>query len=239
MRTKSISIGSIPAILWGEPNEHLILAVHGNLSSKTDVPILILAEEAAAFGVQVLSFDLPEHGERADLPERCNPQTCQRDLSAVLAYAKQRCKGIRLFACSMGAYFSLLIFAGEEFEQCLFLSPVVNMLRIIQNRMQWAQVSEEKLEQEREIQTTFVPTLYWDYYQTVRDNPIVRWNHPTSILYGEKDDLCAREDVLAFAERFHCSLQIAQHAEHYFHTEEDLWIYRDWLKRCLSTKSEA
>lgn len=234
MKTKPISIGSIPAVFWGEPSDKLILAVHGNQSSKTDVPIALLAEEADALGFQVLSFDLPEHGERKDAPERCNPQTCQRDLAAVLAYAKTNYEEISLVACSMGAYFSLLTYADEAFRQCLFLSPVVNMLHIIQNMMRWAQVSEAKLEHEQEIATPFGPTLYWDYYQTVKANPISRWNHPTSILFGGKDELCAREDVTSFSEQFQCNLEIAEHAAHYFHTEEDLCTYRNWLKRHLS-----
>ena len=234
MKTQPTSIGSIPAMLWGEPSDTLILAVHGNLSSKTDVPIALLAEQAGALGFQVLSFDLPEHGERKVSPERCNPQTCSRDFAAVLAYAKANYEKISLFACSMGAYFSLLTYTDEAFRQCLFLSPVVNMLHIIQNMMRWAQVSEEKLEQEQEIATPFGPTLYWDYYQTVKANPISRWNHPTSILYGGKDELCAREDVSTFAEQFSCNLEVVEGAAHYFHTEEELCAYRDWLKRHLA-----
>ena len=237
MKTKPLVINTIPAVFWGEPSEKLILAVHGNQSSKTDVPVAILAEEAVPFGYQVLSFDLPEHGERKDLTERCNPQTCRRDLAAVLAYAKTNDKEISLFACSMGAYFSLLTYADEAFRRCLFLSPVVNMLQIIQNMMRWAQVSEEKLKQEQKIETPFGPTLYWDYYQTVKANPISCWNHPTSILYGEKDELCAREDITSFSERFHCDLQIAANAGHYFHTEEELRVYRDWLKQHLRAES--
>ncbi len=237
MKTKPLIINTIPAVLWGEPSEKLILAVHGNLSSKTDVPIAILAEEADARGVQTLSFDLPEHGERKDSTERCNPRICERDLTAVLAYAKANYEEISLFACSMGAYFSLLTFADEAFRWCLFLSPVVDMLHIIQNMMRWAQVSEEKLEQEQEIATPFGPTLYWDYYQTVKESPIARWNRPTSILYGEKDEVCAWEDLTSFSERFHCDLQIAANAGHYFHTEEELRVYWDWLKQHLRVES--
>jgi pimeloyl-ACP methyl ester carboxylesterase len=234
MNKQQVKINRIPAIIWGEPSDILILAIHGNQSSKTDVPIEILAQEATSLGFQVLSFDLPEHGERKSAPEQCNPQTCKRDLQAILAFATQDYKEISLFACSMGAYFSLLTYADEAFQQCLFLSPVVEMLHIIQNMMHWAQVSEEKLKQEREIPTAFGPTLYWDYYQTVKASPITRWNQPTSILYGERDELCAKEDVTSFAERFHCNLQIVGNAEHYFHTEEELSVYRDCLKRHLS-----
>ena len=40
----------IPCVLWGNPSDKIILTVHGNLSSKTDVPIQILAKVASAKG---------------------------------------------------------------------------------------------------------------------------------------------------------------------------------------------
>ena len=234
MNVEKLRIQQIPAILWGNESDRLILAVHGSHSSKIDDCIWVLAEEATKRGYRVLSFDLPQHGERVYETEPCMVQECVKELAEVYRYARQLAKHISLFACSMGAYFSMLTYADEAFRQCLFLSPVVNMLHIIQNMMRWAQVSEAKLEQEQEIPTQYGPTLYWDYYQTVKANPILRWNHPTSILYGGKDELCAREDVTSFSEQFQCNLEIAEHAAHYFHTEEELSVYRDWLKRHLS-----
>ena len=59
---KKFFIDNIPAVLWGEKSSKLIIAVHGNLSNKLDVPISLLAEVAVPRGYQVLSFDLPQHG---------------------------------------------------------------------------------------------------------------------------------------------------------------------------------
>ena len=50
----------------------VIVAVHGNQSSKTDVPVRILAETASRKkGIRY--FDLPEHGRerRRGIPVRC------------------------------------------------------------------------------------------------------------------------------------------------------------------------
>lgn len=47
----------------GEIRGKIFIAVHGNMSNKEDAVIQILAEEADRKGYQVLSFDLPEHGE--------------------------------------------------------------------------------------------------------------------------------------------------------------------------------
>ncbi len=64
MFKNSFKISNIPAVLWGDKSEKIFIAVHGNMSNKEDAVIQILAEEADRKGYQVLSFDLPEHGER-------------------------------------------------------------------------------------------------------------------------------------------------------------------------------
>ena len=53
-----------------------------------DVVIEILAEEAFQKGYQVLSFDLPEHGERKSDNTPCKVQFCVSDLSVIMNYAK-------------------------------------------------------------------------------------------------------------------------------------------------------
>ena len=36
----------------------------------------------------------------------------------------------------------------------------------------WSNTTEEKLKEKQEIKTDFGQTLYWDYYEYVKDNPI-------------------------------------------------------------------
>ena len=64
MLRKNLMIEKIPSILWGDESDRLFVAVHGNMSSKDDEVIAIFAEEAVDKGYRVLSFDLPEHGDR-------------------------------------------------------------------------------------------------------------------------------------------------------------------------------
>lgn len=231
MIKKCILIDKIPAILWGEISPKLFIAVHGNMSSKNDVPIAILAEEALQLGYQVLSFDLPEHGDRINDETPCKVQNCVTDLEKVLSYAVNNAETISLFANSMGAYFSLLTYKNTKLKQCLFLSPLVDMASMINHMMTCFHITEERLEKEQEIETPIGHTLYWDYYQYVKQNPITKWDTPTSILYGKKDELCEYDTVFAFAKTYHCDFEIADNAKHYFHTDEDLSIYRNWLKR--------
>ncbi|MEF9958742.1 alpha/beta hydrolase [Niameybacter sp.] len=233
MLKKEIKINHIPAILWGEDSERLFIAVHGNMSSKSDSPISILAEEVVPLGYQVLSFDLPEHGDRKNESTLCKVETCIQELTEIMDFALARAKHISLFACSMGAYFSLLSYKDTCLEQSLFLSPVVNMKRIINNMMTWVDITEEQLKCEKEMLTPIGQILYWDYYSYVKANPIIQWNRPTSILYGEKDELCEVEIIKKFAKKFKCNLEVAYGAQHYFHTSEELIYYRQWLKKSL------
>lgn len=233
MPVTRIFIENIPAVLWGEKSSKLIVAVHGNLSNKLDVPIAILAEEAVLRGYQVLSFDLPQHGDRKAEPTLCKIQECVRDLTRIKGFASGYCNDLSLFACSMGAYFSLLAYQEVSLRQSLFLSPVVDMGRIIENMMTWFGISNERLQAEKEIDTPVGQTLYWDYYCYVKDNPIAVWRSPTAILYGSADNLCEFAVVSSFADKFGCTLDVMENGEHYFHTPAQLAFYRSWLQKHL------
>ncbi|MFB0921751.1 MAG: alpha/beta hydrolase [Oscillospiraceae bacterium] len=233
MLKQKFSIEGIPSVLWGETSGKLFIAVHGNMSHKEDEVVAIFAEEAVARGYQVLSFDLPEHGDRKSEFYACSVQNCVRDLGIIMNYAKGISDDISLFACSMGAYFSLLSYRDFPLRQSLFLSPVLSMQRVIENMMKAFNVSEDRLKAEKEIPTPIGPTLFWDYYSYVKANPIEKWENPTAILYGSEDNLSELDVVVGFSEKFNSSLTILEHGEHYLHTKEQLQFLRDWLRKQL------
>ncbi len=234
MKTERINIDNIPAIIWGEKSDKVFIAVHGNMSNKEDEVIKLLAEQVTTKGYQVLSFDLPEHGERKeDTSYLCKVQNCIKDLKLVLEYAKANFSEINLWACSMGAYFSMLSYKDEEIQKCLFLSPVVNMKIIIDNMMKWSNTSEELLKEKQEIKTDFGQTLYWDYYEYVKNNPINSWQKETFILYGDKDNLQDENLIRDFANNFNCKLEVLEGGEHFFHTDEQLEFYKKWLEEII------
>ena len=191
--------------------------------------------KVASKGYQVLSFDLPEHGERKDDTNYlCKAQNCVKDLKQVIAYAKANYEEINLWACSMGAYFSLLAYKDEDIRNSIFLSPVVNMKVIIDNMMLWSNTTEKELEEKQEIKTDFGQTLYWDYYKYVKENPIVNWNIETFILYGSKDNMQEKSIIQKFSDKFNCKLSILENGEHYFHTKEQLNYYKKWLDKAIN-----
>ena len=230
MKTEKIKINNIPAIIWGDKSNKIFIAVHGNMSYKEDEVIKILANKVVPKGYQVLSFDLPEHGERKnDKNYLCKVQNCVNDLKEVIEYIKKNYDEINLWACSMGAYFSLLAYKDENIKTSLFLSPVVNMKIIIDNMMLWGNVTEKDLKERKEIKTEFGPTLYWDYYKYVKENPIIKWDKKTYILYGSKDNMQEQSIIQDFSNKYNCDLLILEDGEHYFHTKEQLDFYSNWL----------
>ncbi|MGI9859674.1 alpha/beta hydrolase [Vibrio vulnificus] len=233
VKREKLKIGNIPALLWGEKSDKLFIAVHGNLSNKADDIIVIFAEEAVKLGYQVLSFDLPKHGDRKNGSTLCKVQNCVKDLNAVIRYAKSNSGNISVFGCSIGAYFSLLAYKNETLKQSLFLSPVINMQSIITNLMNWFGITESQLMNDKEIATPIGEVLYWDYYCYVKENPIVEWNVSTSILYGSEDNLCDYNIISEFSKQFNCDLEVIENGEHYFHTKEQLTSFRLWLKESL------
>ncbi|MEG0780614.1 MAG: alpha/beta fold hydrolase [Oscillospiraceae bacterium] len=225
-----LQIDGIPALLWGDSADKLLLAVHGNRSHKADDMIVQLAEEATTHGYQVLSFDLPGHGDRRVVSLICNVWDCVSDLGIVMNYARQLSTHISVFACSMGAYFSLIAYREEPLERCLFLSPVVDMWRISENMMRRFHISEAQVQAEGEVPTPLGQTLYWDVFRYVKAHRADVWNTPTSILYGGDDDLCEAAVIDSFTQRYGCQLTVLAHGKHYFRTEAQMAFYRSWLK---------
>ncbi|AJD27123.1 putative alpha/beta hydrolase [Clostridium botulinum CDC_297] len=148
-----------------------------------------------------------------------------------MSYAKKYWSEVSVFACSMGAYFSLLAYKNNMIRKALFLSPVVNMEKIIENMMMWFNITPECLQKEMTIETPIGQKLYWDYYCYVKQHPINTWSIDTNILYGAKDELCEFETINDFVKKYCCGLEVMDTGEHYFHTEEQLNVFQHWLRK--------
>lgn len=225
-------IKNIPVIIWGEESDKVFLYVHGQGGSKDDAELF--AQVAGKKQWQVISIDLPGHGDRKEEEDHFDPWTVVPELRELLSYIRGRWNRVSLFANSIGAWFSMLSFGKEQFEQCLFLSPVLNMYRLISNMIQWAGATEDRLRKEGVIPTDFGQTLYWDYYQYAKNNMIEEWKSPTAILYGTADNLIEYETVTAFTEKFGCQLTVMDGGEHWFHTEEQLTVMKNWAEKLVT-----
>lgn len=228
MKKINFKINHLPAILWGETADKIIIAIHGKMSNKADLPIEILAKNATLKGYQVLSFDLPKHGDRINETTPFVVNYCVEELKTVISYSKVNWKQVSLFANSIGAYFSLLAYYEEKIDKAWFLSPLLDMERMIENMMVWFNISKEDLKEKKIIDTPIGEQLSWDYYGYVKKHPINKWKVPTYILYGKKDDMCQQGVLDEFAKRFSCQVEIVD-SEHYFHTPQQLDILKTWF----------
>ena len=144
--------------------------------------------------------------------------------------------GIILVANSIGAYFSLLSLADMPIEKAYFISPIVNMEKLICDMMHWAGVTEDELKEKGVIATDFGEDLSWEYLAWVRSHP-VSWRIPTEILYGSEDNLQSMDTVRVFAAGCGAGVTVMEHGEHWFHTEEQLRFLREWLVGCEARKN--
>lgn len=225
MKQRNLQINQIPSVLYGEDSERVWLFIHGKCGCKEEGAAF--AEVACPKGWQVLAIDLPEHGERKG-ETGLDPWHVVPELRGVMENLRQRGGCVRLRANSIGAWFSMLAFADMPPEKALFVSPVLDMEKLIRSMMLWAGVDEEQLEREGEIPTNFGETLSWRYLQYAKTHPILQWGAETAILYAGQDNLTTRNTVDAFVRRFDCGLAVMENGEHWFHTPEQLAVLRSW-----------
>ncbi|MDO5046350.1 alpha/beta hydrolase [Campylobacter sp.] len=139
---------------------------------------------------------------------------------------------IYLIANSIGAYYSMLSLADKSIEKAMFISPIVDMEKLILNMMARANVSEKELCKQKVVTTTFGEPLSWGYLVYVRKNPI-NWKIPTCILFGEKDNMSSLKTMTDFANKIGAALTVMKNAEHWFHTEEHMIFLDDWFKEFI------
>lgn len=227
MEIVKMNICRLPAILWGSVSKNLFLYIHGQSGCKEEAEFL--ANIACQYSWQVLSIDLPEHGERLDEKNSFDPWHIKPELCSVMEYVKSKWQQVALCANSIGAWFSMLSFQHDQLSKCLFISPVLDMVHLISNMMIWSNITEKQLKHQLTIPTSFGQTLSWEYLLFAQKNPIANWNVPTQILYGGKDNLIELSVVEEFSNKFHCIVTIMKDGEHWFHTPEQLNVLSQWL----------
>lgn len=159
-----------------------------------------------------------------------NPWSAEKEFLLFATPLIEKYNSVVLIANSIGAYFSMCSLSDKQIDKAFFISPIVDMEKLICDMMKWANVSEKELCEKREIQTSFGETLSWDYLCYVRQHPI-KWNIPTYILYGENDNLTSIKTITDFAHRTDAPLTIMKGGEHWFHTEEQMKFLDAWIRR--------
>lgn len=162
------------------------------------------------------------------------PWDTGREIREAVINLTIRYDSIILVANSIGAFFSMNAGIDGMIQTAYFISPIVDMEKLITDMMTWANVTEQQLKAEGIIHTSFGEDLSWDYLCYVRNHPI-RWCVPTHILYGSNDQLTSFETISQFANEHQASLTTMADGEHWFHTDNQMQFLDHWIKTNLTT----
>ena len=158
------------------------------------------------------------------------PWETGKEIRAAVKALKDSHENIVLIANSIGAFFSMNADIDRLIQKAYFISPIVDMEKLIVDMMTWAKVTEAELKARGVIHTEFGEDLSWDYLSYVRSHP-VEWKLPTKILYGDKDNLTSLETISRFAKTHNADLTVMENGEHWFHTEKQMKFLDDWIRR--------
>ncbi len=144
----------------------------------------------------------------------------------------ERYEKISVLANSIGAYFSMLALQKSSVEKAFFISPILDMEKLIIDMMTYEGITEKELFEKGEINTNYGEKISCEYLRYVRNNHI-KWNADTYILYGEKDNLTSQETVDDFMKKHNAKLTIMKDGEHWFHTPEQMEFLYNWLQNVI------
>lgn len=159
-----------------------------------------------------------------------SPWETGAEIRSVVEKLKSEYDSIILIANSIGAFFSMNAGIDSIIKKAYFISPIVDMERLITDMMDWANVTEDKLKEKGMIHTSLGEDLSWDYLCYVREHP-VKWSVPTAILYGKNDALTSCETISTFTKKHNAKLTVMENGEHWFHTEEQMQFLDNWIRR--------
>ena len=148
-----------------------------------------------------------------------SPWEAEAEFPPFFAAQRKRCDRLTLIANSIGAFFSMSALDAALVDRAYWISPVVDMEKLIGDMLQWACVREQELAEKQEIPTAFGETLSWKYLTYVR----------ARILSAARDDLTALKTISAFTRRVGAELTVMPDGEHWFHTEEQMRFLDAWI----------
>ena len=161
-----------------------------------------------------------------------NPWDAKYEFSNYYDLHSKGYEDVVLVANSIGAYFSMNALAKKKISKAFFISPVVDMEKLITDMMKWSNVTEDELQSKKEIATELGEVLSWEYLCYVRKYPI-EWNIPTCILYGKNDSLTSIETISEFSKQIGATLTVMDDGEHWFHTDSQMKFLDDWIRNSI------
>jgi len=183
---EELLLDGIPALRWGEPGGRAVIGVHGQFSNKHDPVMARCGDVIASWGAQLITFDLPAHGDRQD-DKAFTPMDASPEVRAFARLARSQSTEVSLLANSIGAYFSLCDTPAGTFERAWMVSPLLDLEYYIRDIMAEYSVTDEQLEAQTVIDTPR-GVLERSYLRFVEEHP-ARLNAPSWIIRGDQDEV--------------------------------------------------
>ena len=159
-------------------------------------------------------------------------EVAEKEFKEYFEEINKKYEEVIVVASSIGAYFTMCSLNEHIISRAYFISPIVDMKKLIEDMMIWANVSLEELKEQKRIETSFGETLDYEYYTYVKNNPLI-WNKETYVLYGDKDSLITTETIDSFVKETDSHLTVMKNGEHWFHTAEQMNFLDEWIKSTL------
>lgn len=193
---------------------HAVIYIHGKGGSAAEAEqYRHLFSAADVFGIDYKSF---------------TPWDAGKEIREAITEISEKYSKLTLIANSIGAYFLMNADIENIIAHAYFISPIVDMEKLIVGMMNMAGVTETELRKQGVIHTESGDDLSWEYLCYVREHP-VSWHVETDILYGSEDALTSLDMIIAFAKTHHASLTVMDGGEHWFHTEEQMQFLYEWI----------
>ena len=84
-----------------------------------------------------------------------SPWEAKMEFPALFNAACRDCQSVEIIANSIGAYFAINALTDKRIKKAYFISPIVDMEKLISDMMAWAHVTEKELRAKKEIPTDF------------------------------------------------------------------------------------
>jgi len=231
MKKEKIIIHGVSVILWGEKSSRVAIVTHGSQSHKEDRFIQACANNLCNRGFQIISFDLPEHGERRNTTPIHTINQVMVEMKIIMHFAIEHYSSIYLIGCSLGAYYTLLAYQSNSIEQCALLSPVVDLIELTLEMLENDNRTINDVIENNQIILSNGIIVRLEDYQYLIEHKIKEIQFPISILYGQKDKLIRFESIQKFVRSYDCECIVSKKSEHHFHTIEDMYEIDQWLNR--------
>ena len=203
------AVEGVPSKLYRAENAHgTVLAVHGFGGSKESGAIEGLAQRVCDKGLNVLTFDLPAHGERTEPSEELNAPRCIKEMLALEKYAKSLGGELYAFATSFGGMCMLhrLEKLPDNFKRIVLRVPAVNMSESL---LTISKMTDREYSFEKAKERGFKITLGREYiipyrcYEELLGLHCLRssevWNDSRIMtVYAERDELVSPADTMEF-----------------------------------------